>query len=140
MAYSFIDLYRPMRFVLRIQSLNLIAITGLPLLLTPSPTLLSFGLYDGDALWALRLVGALCISIGVNFLTIATQPMMRSSSLTTVSITNGLLVMVLCTSYFQQEFANLQMWGKYLLIFIVFISLACTVVPLRYMGLWERFR
>jgi hypothetical protein len=133
MAYTLSDQYRPLRIALRINGSIVGVALGLALLTLSQETLLAWGLYQGGALWPMRLAGAALLALGLVFLLIASQHGISLLLLATVTIANTLVALVLLLAYFQQEFAALTALGRVLLILIFALCLVGALAPLPYL-------
>lgn len=139
MAYSFIDLYRPLRFVLRVQGSATGLGLGALLALIPQPYLAQWGLYTGPETWPIRLVGTLLIAMGLLFINLAKEPFIRTAYLFAITFGNSATAIVLLFAYFRQEFAQVSDLGEWGLVLIIFLCLIGAVVPLRYLRVEDRY-
>ena len=135
MAYSFTDHYRPIRNLMRMN--GVVVGFGLGVSLFGFPKLILTGLWqnvDGP-IWPTRLAGAMLITLGILFLMASREPILRIAPLTTVSVSNSFLAIILLMAYMQQEFVGLTLWGQLCLIALFLFFLICAVLPLRYLRL-----
>ena len=135
MAYSFTDIYRPLRTVLRINGAGIGCAVGGVLLLAPSTTLLRWGMLTTEPMWTTRLAGALLIVLGVYFLMAAGQAAIDRTTLVTSLLGHGLIALVLLMAYLQRDLAGLNWLGRISLVVIFILCLAGALLPLRYLRL-----
>ncbi len=110
MAYSFTDIYRPLRTLLRVNGLLVGCGLGVVLLLAPSSALIQWGLVAQDPGWSTRLAGALLVSLGIYFLLAAGQSIVDMPTLVTCLISHGPIALVLFMGYLHRDLAGLA-WG-----------------------------
>lgn len=139
MAYSFIDLYRPLRFALRVQGSTTGLGLGTLLALTPQPALAQWGIYTAPEIWPIRLVGIQLITMGLIFLNLAKEPFIRTAYLFAITFGNSAIAIVLLFAYFRQEFVQVSNLGQWGLVLIIFLCLIGAVVPLRYLRVEDRY-
>ena len=132
MAYTLGDPFRPLRLVLRINSLLVGIGLGLLLWITPQPLLFGWGIYSGGVLWPLRLAGATQVALGIFFFLMASQDYLSKPTLLVTVLINSILALVLLSAYLRQELTALSGFGQLLFILIFFVYLVGAVAPLRY--------
>ncbi len=133
MAYSLTDHYRPLRTALRVN--GTITGWGLGLLLTvlPRTMLTAWGVVTSGPIWPLRLAGVSLIALGVLMLAAASERIIVLSVLLTTLVANGLIAVVLLVAYLQRDLSHLFLPGQLLLVVVVFLSLICALLALRYL-------
>ncbi len=133
MAYSFTDVYRPPRTLLRINGLVIGLGLGLLLFLTPGTLLQGWGVLAGGPVWPARLAGALLVTLGVFWLLAASESVIGSTALVTTMLGHGLIAIVLLIAYLQRDLGALSPLGLLLLGAIFVLCLAGALLPLRYL-------
>ena len=139
MAYSFIDLYRPLRFTLRAQGTVMGLGMGALLTLASPTSLARWGIYASTEMWPIRLAGTLLFTVGLIFLNLAREPIIRTPYLFATTFGNSAIAIVLLFTYFRQEFAQLSNLGQWGLVLIFLLCLVSAVVPLRYLRVEDRY-
>lgn len=133
MAYSFTDVYRPLRTLLRINGLTIGLGPGLFLFVTPRPILQGCGVLASGPVWPVRLAGALLVTLGVFWLLAASDDVIGSSALVTTMLGHGLIAIALLMAYLQRDLGALPLLGLLLLGVIFVLCLAGALLPLRYL-------
>jgi hypothetical protein len=133
MAYSFTDVYRPLRTVLRLNGLVIGLGLGLLLFVTPRSTLQGWGVLAVGPVWPARLAGALLITLGVFWLLAASEDVIGSTALITTMLGHGLIAIVLLMAYLQRDLGDLSLPGLLLLGVIFILCLVGALLPLRYL-------
>ncbi len=133
MAYSFTDIYRPLRTLLRVNGLLVGCGLGIMFLLAPASALTRWGLIAQDPGWSTRLAGALLVSLGVYFLLAAGQSMIDMPALVTCLISHSLIALVLLMGYLQRDLAGLAWGGRIVLVLVFVLCLIGALLPLRYL-------
>ena len=135
MAYSLNDPYRLYRYVLRTNAL--LGGLGLGLLLLGQPhwaaDLLGWPM-PRQVLWPVRLGGAGLAGMGLLFLDLAAQPVIRGRSSWVVMACNALLAGVVLTAYLTGDLAPTTPVGIGVLLILFLNQLVCAVLPLTYLG------
>jgi len=133
MAYSFTDVYRPLRTLLRLNGIVIGLGMGLLLLFLPRTTLANWGLLLSEPAWPVRLAGALLVTLGVFWLLAAGDEVMGSTTLITTLLGHSLIAIVLLVAYLQREITTLSPAGLLLLALVFVLCLAGALMPLRYL-------
>ena len=133
MAYSFRDIYRPLRLLLRFNGALLGGLCGLLLLFAPVSRLARWGVVTADPGWTSRLAGALLIALGVYFVLAAGRTTLDTTVLITSLIAHSLIALVVLSAYLQRDLADLIWPGRITLAGIVILCLAGALLPLRYL-------
>jgi hypothetical protein len=133
MAYSFTDIYRPLRTLLRVNGLMIGCGFGAVLLFAGPATLVRWGLVTTDPGWSTRLAGALLISLGLYFLLTAGHAIIDMTALVTCLVSHGLIAIVLLLGYLQRDLAALNWGGRIVLLFVFVLCLIGALMPLRYL-------
>jgi hypothetical protein len=131
-AYSFNDLFRVLRVSMRVNGIALGLLPGALCLLAPATFFLNREL-TGDALWSVRLAGALLVAFGLGQLLHAADRIIELPVLLTTTVTNVLIGLILLTAYIRGDFAGMGLIGRIFLIFMVALALVGAVLPLRYL-------
>ncbi len=133
MAYSFSDLYRPLRISMRINGMVVGLACGLLLLWGPKNVLEFLRISENELMWPVRLAGAALVGLGVFLLMASGERIIHPPVLFSVIVSNGLIASVLLLSYLQGDLAQLSLGGSLILVFIVAICLIGAVLPVRYL-------
>ena len=133
MAYSFTDIYRPLRTLLRLNGLVIGLGFGLLLLFLPQAVLLRWGLLLSGPAWPVRLAGALLVTLGVFWLLSASDEIIGRTTLITTLIGHSLIAIVLLVAYLQREITALAPVGLLLLAVVFILCLVGALLPLRYL-------
>ena len=133
MAYSFTDVYRPLRTLLRINGLVIGIGSGLFLFFAPRSLLEGWGMLAGGPVWPLRLAGALLLTLGVFWLLAAGEDVSGPSVLITIMMGHGLIAIVIIMAYLQRDLGPLSLLGWLALLVIFILALAGAFLPLRYL-------
>ena len=133
-AYSFNDLFRPLRLSMRINGAVIGFGLGLSFIFAPLSGLVNHGVLAGAPSWPARLIGALLIGMGVFFILAATDRIIETPTLITTIVANGLVAIVLLVAYLQGDFGQLFLLGRVILVIVVALSLVGAVLPLRYLA------
>ncbi len=135
MAYSLNDPYRLYRYVLRTNAL--LGGLGLGLLLLGQPhwaaDLLGWPM-PRQVLWPVRLGGAGLAGMGLLFLDLAAQPVIRGRSSWVVMACNALLAGVVLTAYLTGDLAPTTQVGIGVLLILFLNQLVGAVLPLTHLG------
>ena len=135
MAYSLNDPYRLYRYALRANAL--LCGLGLGLLLLGQPhwatDLLGWPM-PRQALWPVRLGGAGLAGLGLLFLDLAAQPVIRGRSSLVVIACNALLAGVVLTAYLTGDLVPTTPIGIGVLLILFLSQLVCVVLPVTYLG------
>ena len=133
MAYSFSDLYRPLRISMRLNGV----VVGLglgSLLLVGGRSVMAFlNIGESDPMWPIRLAGAALFGLGVFLIMASGERIIHPPVLVSVIVSNGLIAAVLLVSYLQGDLAQLSLVGSLALILVVAICLIGAVLPVRYL-------
>ena len=133
MAYSFTDVYRPLRTLLRISGLTIGLGPGLLLFITPRPILQGWGVLASGPVWPARLAGALLVTLGVFWLLAASEEAIGPTALIITMLGHGLIAITLLMAYLQRDLGDLSSLGLILLGVIFILCLAGAFLPLRYL-------
>lgn len=132
MAYTFVDHYRPIRTLLRVDGLVVGLGLGLLLFIHPVALLETLGFGTGSLLLS-RLAGAALMGLGVELLLAAAEPDLRVGTLVAAILSNGLVAASLFLAYLAGDLGGLSLWG-YLLLFLLFvICLLTAVLPIPFL-------
>jgi hypothetical protein len=132
MAYTFIDHYRPIRTMLRVNALVIGLGLGLVLLLHPVDLLLVLGFGMGSPLLS-RLAGSALLGLGIGQLLAAAEADLRAGTLVAASVSNGLVAASLFVAYLSGELNGLTGWGYLVLILLFGVCLLTAVLPIPYL-------
>jgi hypothetical protein len=132
MAYTFIDHYRPIRTMLRVNALVIGLGLGLVLLLHPVDLLLVLGFGMGSPLLS-RLAGSALLGLGIGQLLAAAEADLRAGTLVAASLSNGLVAASLFVAYLSGELNGLTGWGYLVLILLFGVCLLTAVLPIPYL-------
>ncbi|RLT40217.1 MAG: hypothetical protein DWI57_08865 [Chloroflexi bacterium] len=132
MAYTFIDHYRPIRTILRVDGLVVGLGLGLLLLLHPLALLTALGLDAGLPLIS-RLAGSALVGLGVGFLLAAAEAELRAGTLVSAIVSNGLVAASLFVAYLSGDLGGLTPWGYLLLLLLFVVCLLSAVLPIPYL-------
>lgn len=132
MAYSFNDVFRVLRVSMRANGIAVGLLPGALCLFAPATLFLNRTL-TGDALWSVRLAGALLIAFGVAQLLHAADRMIELPTLVTTVLTNALIGLVLLSAYMRGDFAGIGLVARLLLLVVVGLAMVGAVLPLRYL-------
>jgi len=132
MAYTFVDHYRPIRTLLRIDGLVVGLGLGLLLLIHPVALLAALGFGSGSVLLS-RLAGSALIGLGVELLLAAAEPDLRAGTLVAAIFSNGLLAASLFLAYLAGDLSGLTPWGYLLLLVLFVICLLSAVLPIPFL-------
>ena len=132
MAYTFIDHYRPIRTMLRVNALVIGLGLGLVLLLHPVDLLLVLGFGIGSPLLS-RLAGSALLGLGIGQLLAAAEADLRAGTLVAASVSNGLVAASLFVAYLSGELNGLTGWGYLVLILLFGVCLLTAVLPIPYL-------
>ncbi|RLT35163.1 MAG: hypothetical protein DWI57_15800 [Chloroflexi bacterium] len=132
MAYTFIDHYRPIRAMLRVDALVVGLGLGLVLLIHPVDMLTGLGFGMGSPLLS-RLAGSALLGLGIGQLLAAAEADLRAGTLVAAIISNGLLAASLFVAYLSGELTELTTWGYLLLLVLFVISLLSAVLPIPFL-------
>lgn len=132
MAYTFIDHYRPIRTMLRVNALVVGLGLGLVLLLHPVDLLLVLGFGVGSPLLS-RLAGSALLGLGIGQLLAAAEADLRAGTLVAASVSNGLVAASLFVAYLSGELNGLTGWGYLVLILLFGVCLLTAVLPIPYL-------
>ncbi len=132
MAYSFNDIYRPLRLTLRINGLALGLGLGGALLLAPISGWARWGIELGEPLWPARLGGAALVSLGGFFFVAAAEEWISRPTLFAAIVAHVLIAAVMLTAYFQGALGGLTWLGQTALVLLFALCLVGAVAPLRY--------
>ncbi len=132
MAYTFIDHYRPIRTMLRVDGLVVGLGLGLLLLLHPVALLDALGLDAGSPLMS-RLAGSALVGLGVGLLLAAAEADLAAGTLVAAIISNGLLAASLFVAYLAGDLSQLTLWGYLLLLLLFVVCLLSAVLPIPYL-------
>lgn len=133
MAYSLNDLYGGLRSAMRINGLVVGGGVGLATLLAPASFFETTGIYAAEALWPLRLIGALLLAVGVHLLAAAQERLIPVASMLLMLVVNGLMAFVLINGYLRGEFVGLGLGGQIGLVLLFGACLVQALIPLRYL-------
>lgn len=133
MAYSFTDIYRPLRTLLRFNGAVIGLGLGLLLFALPRTPLLRWGLLLSEPAWPVRLAGALLITLGVFWLLAAGEEIIGMTTMITTLLGHSLIAIVLLVAYLQREITQLAPIGLALLALIFALCLVGALMPLRYL-------
>lgn len=132
MAYTFIDHYRPIRTILRVDGLVIGLGLGLLLLLHPADMFAALGVDAGTPLFS-RLAGSALIGLGVELLLAAAEADLRAGTLIAAILGNGLLAASLFIAYLSGDLAHLTAWGFLFLLLLFAVCLLTAVLPIPYL-------
>lgn len=132
MAYTFIDHYRPIRAMLRVDALVVGLGLGLVLLIHPVDMLTGLGFGVGSPLLS-RLAGSALLGLGIGQLLAAAEADLRAGTLVAAIISNGLLAASLFVAYLSGELTELTTWGYLLLLVLFVICLLSAVLPIPFL-------
>lgn len=132
MAYTFVDHYRPIRTILRVDALLVGVGLGLLLLLYPVDLLTALG-FDAVAPLMARLAGSALLGQGLGLLLDAAEVELNAGTLVSTIISNGLLATTLFVAYINNDLAHLTLWGNLLLLVIFVTCLLTAVLPIPYL-------
>lgn len=132
MAYTFVDHYRPIRMILRVDGLVVGLGLGLLLLLHPVALLEGMGFGAGSPLLS-RLAGSALIGLGVGLLLAAAEADLRAGTLLAAILSNGLLAASLFIAYLSGDLNQLTAWGYLFLLVLFVICLFSAVLPIPYL-------
>ena len=132
MAHTFVDHYRPIRAMLRVNGLDVGVGLGLLLLLYPINLLNTFGFDVGPPLMA-RLAGSALLGQGLGLLLAAADVELNPGTLVSTIISNGLLAITFFVTYLNGSFSHLTPLGKLLLLTLFVICLLTAVLPIPYL-------
>lgn len=132
MAYSFTDLYRPLRQSMRINGLLVGLGQGSLLLLASANSLRAWGVVGEAPWWPARIAGAALCALGIFMIAASREETISVSILVAVTIANALIAAVLMLAYFGGDMADLTLAGRLLMIVMVAFTLGGAVLPLRY--------
>jgi hypothetical protein len=133
MAYSFSDLYRPLRISMRINGAAVGLACGLLLLWSPERVVEFLRISENGSMWPVRLAGAALTGLGVFLLMASGERIIHPPVLFSVIVSNGLIAVVLLLSYLQGDLAQLSLGGSLILVCIVALCLIGAVLPVRYL-------
>ncbi|HRJ41343.1 MAG: hypothetical protein KJZ86_17835 [Caldilineaceae bacterium] len=132
MAYTFIDHYRPIRIMLRIDALVVGLGLGILLLFHPLDMLAHLGLAADPPLMS-RLAGSALLGLGIGLLLAAGEIDLRAGTLVAAIVSNGLLAATLFLTYLSGELSGLTTWGYLALILLFVVCLLTAVLPIPYL-------
>jgi hypothetical protein len=132
MAYTFVDHYRSIRTVLRVDALVVGLGLGSFLLLHPVDLLTLLG-FEISAPLMSRLAGSALLGLGVGLLLAAAEADLRAGTLVSAIISNGLLAASLFVAYLNGDLGRLTAWGYVVLLLLFGICLLTTVLPIPYL-------
>ena len=132
MAYTFIDHYRPIRTMLRVDALVVGLGLGLVLLIHPVDLLIALGFATGTPLLS-RLAGSALLGLGIGHLLAAAEIDLRVGTLVAAIISNGLLAASLFVAYLSGDLNRLTPWGYLILLLLFTVCLLTTVLPIPYL-------
>jgi hypothetical protein len=132
MAYSFNDPYRSLRFALRANATVVGLGLGTLLLTIPDRSMAMWGLFIEQSAWPARLGGAALVGLGINTLFVAGEETVKLGPISSVMLSNGLLVAVFLLSYIQGDLTGLTRLGQIFLILVFTLCLSNLLVPIRY--------
>ena len=133
MAYSFTDVYRPLRTLLRLNGIVIGLGMGLLLFFLPHSILSRWGLLMSGPSWPFRLAGALLVTLGVFWLMAAGDEIMSMATLVTTLLGHSLIAIVLLLAYLQREIISLSPVGTLMFVLIFVLCLVGALMPLRYL-------
>jgi hypothetical protein len=133
MAYSFSDLYRPLRISMRVNGVVVGLVCGLLLLWGPKGPMEFLRISENEPMWPIRLAGAALIGLGVFLIMASGERIIHPPVLISVIVSNGLIAFVLLLSYLQGDLTQLSLFGSLVLVLVVAICLIGTVLPMRYL-------
>jgi len=132
MAYTFVDHYRPIRAMLRVDALFVGVGLGLVLLLHPVALLNGLGFETGSPLTS-RLAGSALVGLGLGQLLAAAEADLRAGTLVAAILSNGLLAASLFIAYLSGDLAGLTPWGYLVLLLLFGVCLLSAVLPIPYL-------
>ncbi|MGB5051928.1 MAG: hypothetical protein WBO46_23475 [Caldilineaceae bacterium] len=132
MAYTFVDHYRPIRTILRVDALVVGLGLGLVLFLHPVDLLVTLGFEPGTPLFS-RLAGSALVGLGLGQLLAAAETELRAGTLVAAILSNGLLAASLFIAYLSGGLSRLTAWGYLILILLFGVCLLSAVLPIPYL-------
>lgn len=132
MAYTFVDHYRPIRAMLRVNALVVGVGLGLVLLIHPVDLFIALGFGVGSPLLS-RLAGSALLGLGMGQLLAAAEADLRAGTLVAAILSNGLLAASLFVAYLSGDLAGLTPWGYLLLLLLIAVCLLTAVLPIPYL-------
>jgi len=132
MAYTFVDHYRPIRTILRVDALVVGLGLGLVLLLHPTNWFDALGFAAGAPTMA-RLAGSALVGLGVGLLLAAADPELSVGTLISAIVSNSLLAASLLIAYLAGEIGRLTPWGYLVLLLLFVVCLLTAVLPIPYL-------
>jgi len=132
MAYTFVDHYRPIRTMLRVDALVVGLGLGLVLLIHPVDLLTASGFGVGSPLLS-RLAGSALLGLGIGQLLAAAEADLRAGTLVAAILSNGLLASSFFVAYLSGDLAGLTTWGYLLLFLLLAVCLLTAVLPIPYL-------
>lgn len=133
MAYSFSDLYRPLRISMRVNGVVVGLVCGLLLLWGPKGIMDFLRISENEPMWPIRLAGAALIGLGVFLIMASGERIIHPPVLISVIVSNGLIAFVLLLSYLQGDLSQLSLFGSLVLVLVVAVCLIGAVLPMRYL-------
>jgi len=132
MAYTFVDHYRPIRTLLRVDAVVVGLGLGLILLLYPVGMFAELG-FAADAPLMARLAGSALLGLGVELLLAAAEADLRAGTLVSAIVSNGLLAASLFIAYLNGSLAGLTPWGYLVLLLLFVVCLLTAVLPIPFL-------
>jgi hypothetical protein len=132
MAYTFVDHYRPIRTLLRVDAVVVGLGLGLILLLYPVGMFAALG-FAADAPLMARLAGSALLGLGVELLLAAAEADLRAGTLVSAIVSNGLLAASLFIAYLNGSLAGLTPWGYLVLLLLFVVCLLTAVLPIPFL-------
>lgn len=133
MAYSLGDPYRSLRSILRVDGITVGWALGGLLLLLPQSRLAAWGIWLGESVWPIRMAGALLLALGILLVWVAQERTIAPPIMATAAIANAAVAFVLTAAYLRQEFAELVIVGRVMLVLVIVVCLIAALAPLRYL-------
>ncbi len=132
MAYTFVDHYRPIRAMLRVNALVVGVGLGFFLLLYPINLITTLGIDAGSPVLS-RLAGSALMGLGIGQLLAAAEMELRAGTLVSAAISNGLLSATIFLAYLNGDFGGLTSWGYLFLLPLLGVCLLTAVLPIPYL-------